>query len=362
MAAGEASARSRCPRFASSDLFPTKTSVAVFVSYMALFINQGILVTATKKTDNTYDYNPTTVVLFTECLKLLVCCACYGRDHSIKNLAAEIMKNRKVFALYLVPALLYCVYNNLSFLNLAAFDPTTYFLLLQFRVVVTGILFQILFKKNLSMIQWISLVLLTFGCIIKEVPSINPGLNGGVIIPYFTFNLPLILMQVFCSCFAGVYNEYLLKHTGVEVPIMLQNIFMYVDSVICNLGFLTVHGELLKATTADALREVLRFKVLLIVANSAAIGIVTSFFLHSLNSILKTFASALEIMFTAVLCWLIFDIPIDRKTVVAIAVVSLATYLYSQNPVVNKPKSLSNGPSTATDEEKDSGRKPLLNV
>ena len=40
---------------------------------------------------------------------------------------------------YLVPSALYAVYNNLSFLSLAKFDPTTYYLLLQFRVVVTGI-------------------------------------------------------------------------------------------------------------------------------------------------------------------------------------------------------------------------------
>ena len=43
--------------------------------------------------------------------------------------------------------------------------------------------------------------------------------------------------------------------------------------------------------------------VLIIVLNNAAIGIATSLFLRSLNSILKTFASALELMFTAVLCW-----------------------------------------------------------
>jgi len=46
----------------------------------------------------------------------------------------------------MVPAFLYCLYNNLAFVNLATFDPTTYYLLLQLRVVVTGILFQIIFK------------------------------------------------------------------------------------------------------------------------------------------------------------------------------------------------------------------------
>ena len=39
---------------------------------------------------------------------------------------------------------MYCLYNNLQFTNLANYDPTTYFLLLQFRVVVTGVVFQVI--------------------------------------------------------------------------------------------------------------------------------------------------------------------------------------------------------------------------
>jgi solute carrier family 35 (UDP-sugar transporter), member A1/2/3 len=50
--------------------------------------------------------------------------------------------------LYFVPAFMYCLYNNLAFVNLATFDPTTYYLLLQFRVVITGIVFQVCFFSN----------------------------------------------------------------------------------------------------------------------------------------------------------------------------------------------------------------------
>ena len=45
--------------------------------------------------------------------------------------------------LYFIPAAMYCLYNNLQFTNLANYDPTTYFLLLQLRVVVTGVVFQV---------------------------------------------------------------------------------------------------------------------------------------------------------------------------------------------------------------------------
>ena len=44
---------------------------------------------------------------------------------------------------YFIPAGLYALYNVLTYYNLLEFDPTTYFLLLQFRVVVTGVIFQV---------------------------------------------------------------------------------------------------------------------------------------------------------------------------------------------------------------------------
>lgn len=324
------------------ELFPTKLSAAIFVAYIGFFTNHGILVTATKNRNNKYDYNITTVVMLTECLKLVVSTLMYLKDHSFSTLIKEVVKNRKVLLLYFVPALLYCFYNNLAFINLAAFDPTTYNLLLQFRVVITGLLFQVLFKKTLSRRQWLSLVLLTGGCLVKQLGLPSKGASSGLVSSLLdtllSVHTVLLLAQVSCSCFAGVYNEFLLKDTGVDIHIMVHNVFMYLDSIVCNLGMLLFRGEAVAALSAASVNTILRPKVVAIIVNGAICGIVTSVFLKSLNSILKTFASALDLSFTAVLCWLIFGIPIDAYTVAAIAVVSVATWFYSQQPVVNKPK------------------------
>lgn len=53
----------------------------------------------------------------------------------------------------------------------------------------------------------------------------------------------MCFQQVFSSCFAGVYNEFLLKDTGVDVHIMMANVFMYLNSIICNVLVLTFRGE-----------------------------------------------------------------------------------------------------------------------
>lgn len=283
----------------------------------------------------------------------------------------------------MVPAFLYCLYNNLAFVNLATFDPTTYYLLLQLRVVVTGILFQIIFKKYLSQQQWISLILLTLGCMLKQInfgsfysdanddsesaaiqhplnntavenPQVHRKNMSGI---DFSLSAVFILAQTICSCLAGVYNEYLLKDKGADVNIFVQNVFMYLDSIVCNAVILLIRGELLDAFSPHNLGTIMRFSVLIIIVNNAAIGIVTSFFLKYMNSILKTFASALELLFTAVLCYILFSIPIYMNTALAIAVVSYAIYLYTKSPVVNLGKvrplqSLGEASAKSTDKKK----------
>ncbi|KAL5018864.1 hypothetical protein ScPMuIL_004586 [Solemya velum] len=149
-------------------LFPSKCSVFVFIAYMALFVNQGILITASKTKANKYKYNTLIVVLLTECLKLIVSVFCYIKGQSVTSLVREVYSQKKILLFYFIPASLYCLYNNLQFLNLETHDPTTYYLLLQLRVVITGLIYQGVFGRRLSRIQWMSLILLTFGCFMKE--------------------------------------------------------------------------------------------------------------------------------------------------------------------------------------------------
>lgn len=83
-----------------SELFPSRKSVFIFVSYMSLFVAQGlqletkfsskqvnkfifstgIFVTASQDKDNKYKYNTVTLVLLTEALKLLVSCCLYCKE------------------------------------------------------------------------------------------------------------------------------------------------------------------------------------------------------------------------------------------------------------------------------------------
>lgn len=140
-------------------------------------------------------------------------------------------------------------------------------------------------------------------------------------------------LQMSCSCLAGVYNEYLLKRESPSANIFIQNVFMYLNSIVCNMVMVMLHEPLGKTFSSESLSAVLVPSVMILMLNNAGGGITTSFFLRNLNSIMKTFTGAIELTLSALLCYILFGIPIYLNTVVSIAIVSYATILYSSNPV-----------------------------
>lgn len=322
----------------TNKLFPTNLHLAIFVTYIFLFVNQGLLITASKDENNKYTYNATTVVILVELGKLFFILVLHLREGSISEFYNQITSNFKMFALYMIPALLYCFYNNLAFVNLKAYGPTSYWLLLQFRVVITGIVYQVLFDKKLTMRQWFSLGLLTFGCIVQHIGHSSAETSS------FSFQVDrylfLMLVQIFSSCIAGVYNEYLLKGHAGDVPFLTQSFFMYLDSIICNFGYMYFTGTFSTAVSPEGLAALKKPIVVAIIVNNTMAGLVTAILLKKLNSILKQFGASLEIIFTAILVWLLFGKAITTYTFIAIVIVCSAIYIYSRSPIENPQKAV----------------------
>lgn len=207
----------------------------------------------------------------------------FSGSNSFSKLLQDMAAYLPVMAKYMVSASLYCAYNNLSYANLAIFDPTTYFMFLQLRMLLTGVIYQYLFNRRLTRTQWLSLFLVTVGCMIQkmELPQMSSQTEHPVIskeshqnnqhsgqnrhpLAHFEeskiihsvgFGVFLILVQVCCSVFAGVFNEKLLKSYD-NMHIMVQNVFMYLDSIACNAVVLGFRGDLATAFTTEALSSI----------------------------------------------------------------------------------------------------------
>ena len=120
---------------------------------------------------------------------------------------------------------------------------------------------------------------------------------------------------------------------------------MYLDSIICGFGYMYFNGTFSDAISGEGLAALKQPIVLAIILNNTIAGIVTAILLKKLNSILKQFGASLEIIFTAILVWILFGKAITGYTFLAIIIVCTSIYIYSTSPIEN-PTAKSNAPES----------------
>ena len=145
----------------------------------------------------------------------------------------------------------------------------------------------------------------------------------------------LVLLQVLCSSFAGVYTERLLKGealnkaSGATPAVSLQNAALYVWTIACNACWMWYRGTLGDASRASNLRVLASPMVFTVILISSTGGIVTGYFLKHLDSIRRTIASAIEVFTCVLAAWLLFGVALTAATIVAAGLVCTGVCLYS---------------------------------
>lgn len=310
-------------------LLPLWQSWLLALVYMSGFITYFLLIRYSKAKEKRGElvYDNAAAVFFAELLKWLFSTGMmYYRTG--KFLPTSVFRDGtwRTGVYYAVPSGIYAFYNNLTFSNLTTFDPGTYQVFMQTRVLFTGVLYTWILKKALSGRKWGALCLLTCGVSAK----------------YFSFSMQIdwrvlfMLFQASLSAFAGVYNEFLLKKE-ITMDINEQNFFMYSFALIFNLGYGVVHNPdyYLSGQVFSNLNSVL----LLIIIIGATVGIVTSLILKFINVIVKAFASACEVLLTAVFAYFLLNEQLTYQDFIACVIVMLSIYVYYTLPSGPTPSS-----------------------
>ena len=279
-------------------------------------------------------YDSAAAVFFTELFKCVASViAMYYRTGKFLPISIFRDQTWRVGIYYAVPSAIYALYNNLTYLNLSIFDPGTYQVFMQTRVLFTGVLYTWILAKTLTHRKWAALVLLTLGVVSKYVtPDIKVD-----------WRISFMLFQASLSAFAGVFNEFLLKK-DIQMDVNEQNFFMYSFALIFNCGW-GLYTNPSYYSSGDVFRS-FNGIFFFIVLNAAIIGIVTSLILKFINVIVKAFASACEVLLTAILAAMFLNESLTKQDVVACVIVMYSIYIYysngmgdgSSNASILKPK------------------------
>uniref|UniRef100_A0A8D2LTP6 Solute carrier family 35 member A5 n=1 Tax=Varanus komodoensis TaxID=61221 RepID=A0A8D2LTP6_VARKO len=270
------------------------------VSFMSVLVFDMTSLYFSLSTDNKYDYLPATVNVCSELVKLMLCLIMAlwvtrkgGCSHS--GFGCSSWRQLYSYIKWSIPAFLYFLDNLIVFYVLSYLEPAMAVLFSNFVIITTALLFRTVLKRQLSWVQWasllilfLSIVALTTGTGSNKHSLTVHGFHHEIIFshsnsclqytkleeecwgrkncttrwffPGFSWNVTtatgalrtvrlglghlLILVQCFISALANIYNEKILKEGGqFSENIFVQNTKLYLFGAMFNGLMLSLRPE-----------------------------------------------------------------------------------------------------------------------
>ncbi|XP_046328903.2 probable UDP-sugar transporter protein SLC35A4 isoform X1 [Haliotis rufescens] len=277
--------------------------------------------------EGTLPFRSSSVVFSTEVLKIVLSIAMMLPELGRGDIKMPPLSNCIPFV---VPAVLYCINNNLSVYMQVQMDPTTYQILGNMKVASTAILYRIIMQRKLSSVQWISLGVLSISGILDSYGGMQnkASVSSGEIRLTVT---GLLMMCAYCwiSGLAGVYTEYILKKQ-YETSLHVQNTLLYTFGIVLNGGVWALQ-EAVSGKEGERrlnLFEGFTFKTWVIVVSLAFNGLIMSAIMKHGSNITRLFIISCAMLVTTLLSVAIFHLALNMYYILAFISVVVALYMY----------------------------------
>ena len=321
--------------------------ILLIASSISVHSFQGIFTSLSRGSSSGYEFSIFMSSLLTESFKLVVSFVLF-HFQLLRGTAKRYSYSLRDIFLWSIPALLYMIANNLYFVVISISDsPITQQVFGSLEIVVVGLANVVVLKKELSSVQWASLLLLT-----SSVASIQIAKSGTqqLSIPF----LPAFLTVLSSSLagLAGVVIEKLMK--GVKgVSIFQQNIWLNFWGAIFN--FISLFLENGAQFPQYLSLQAFNGYALLTVANTVLMGLITVGILKYLSSVVKSFTSSASLVMTSILSSFLLDVELNAAFYLAVVNLSIAIYLYkTYAPPPKKKKAVETPVETVPDAIGDS--------
>ncbi|RUS78729.1 hypothetical protein EGW08_013516 [Elysia chlorotica] len=294
------------------------TEVLVYSSY-GIFINLS-------RTDGNLEYHSSSIWFSVEVLKL--CLALCLAWPEILNQVPMFSGVKRVLP-FSIPALCYCVNNNLSVYMQDQMDPATYQVLSNLKIASTAIFYRLIIKRRLMTLQWVSLGVLMFAGGLNSYTGLKAKSRSLQDIHISALGVAMSAIYCSVSGFSGVYTEYILKKDAV-IPLALQNCYMYIFGVILNgllmfyqSGDMNIYHSFTKYTWAAVISQAFN-------------GLAMSFIMKHSSNITRLLVISSAVPVTATLTMIVFNMKAGLDFFVVVFLVVLALCMYNSNSTGKK--------------------------
>lgn len=257
------------------------------------------------------EYMPSTVVFYTEVVKLITSVLLVINESSDLSTAMSNMKGHfthsgRDLAKAAVPSLIYTFQNNLMFYSLTKLSAPVQQVLYQMKIVTTAGLGVLMLGKRLGPVKWSACFLLAFGIMVVQV-SRNAQLSKSdfVLDIHFLESLEndqmkgfgAVILACFTSGFAGVWIQKMLQQTSSSI--WMRNVQLGLFGSFTGLFVAVLQdGQLI---SAKGFHAGYNKRVLLVIAMNAFGGLLCAVMLKYAGATHGCFSTALSIILTCIM-------------------------------------------------------------
>ncbi|CAH1782777.1 unnamed protein product, partial [Owenia fusiformis] len=268
--------------------------------------------------DGVYPMRQTLMVSVTEIMKLVavLCKLIYDGNHN----------NMKLSIMFAIPSLIYAINNNISYYAFHFTTPAIWNVLSQFRIVLTALVYRVIFKRSVTKTQWMAIHILLSGIFIVAFTSTEPidlHVQERRLLNPFVFVLSFILCSL--SVVGSIYMEYLFKND--RRPFIEQQCQLYMFTGAVATLFFALDSSKVEAlhqingTGSVPLASQLCFMASIILGT--ILGLTVAVIVKKLDNIVKIYSQTLANIFTTMLCASFFpnDVTITPVFIVALGLI-----------------------------------------
>ena len=286
-------------------------------------------------------YAPSTVVLCSELLKLIVCSLVVARrcGKDLRLVLVQIGNQHMLF----IPSMLYVVQNNLLFFGAERLSSLVYILCSQSKILTTAIMSRIILGTKLSRVQCMYLSLLAVGLVLVQARGDESNPQTGHEQASSVLGITAVILAAWSSGTAGVVLERIYKAVGqpddaivhtiwtrnvqlsfISLPFAIFGVFLQNHDQAFTSGFFKGYGVL----------------VWLIILLQTAGGVIIAYVMKFTNNILKCLAIGLSICCCAVYSFVVGELELTANVMLGIFLVCVSIAGYSLHSTQGTDKSL----------------------
>ncbi|KAH9589268.1 Nucleotide-sugar transporter [Trypanosoma melophagium] len=331
----------------------TRWASPVFISLFVLVLQNSMLVIMTRYSRTNVPpemrYHTSTLILNQEIIKMLFCIIIFTLENRFSRSTLEVRGTgvvtpgtltllwRLVFQKetlkMLVPAALFTLQNYLIFVGLANLDAMSFQVWSQTKLLSAAVFSVLMLGRHLSMMQWMSLFVLTLGVLLtQQQPESSAMLKG----PARSPQKPLLgvgacVLSGLSSSYAGVYFEKVVKTTAPSLAVRNIHLSLFgIPFAALSLIVLDILPRRRGPTAVEFYywRGYNQWLTIALVAVHAFGGLLVAVVVKYADNLVKGFATGVAVIVSGGLSFLIWGHVPSSSFLTGCALITFATVMY----------------------------------